>query len=122
MFHSALIDMKIQLCNAHEWLTCLNDCVVEELNNEAQTLIRTVSTTSGSSRVQAVVNELQGEKIDIIKWSPDIANLAISSLSPAEVLKVVMDEDQNKIEVVVSGAAGIATARSGRHAHHVGSG
>ena len=54
------------------------------------------------SRVQAVVNELQGEKIDIIKWSPDIANLAISSLSPAEVLKVVMDEDQNKIEVVVS--------------------
>ena len=54
------------------------------------------------SRVQAVVNELQGEKIDIINWSDSIANLAISSLSPAEVLKVVIDEDQNKIEVVVS--------------------
>ena len=54
------------------------------------------------SRVQAVVNELQGEKIDIIKWSENVANLAIASLSPAEVLKVVLDEDQNKIEVVVS--------------------
>ena len=54
------------------------------------------------SRVQAVVNELQGEKIDIINWSENVANLAISSLSPAEVLKVVLDEDQNKIEVVVS--------------------
>ena len=37
------------------------------------------------SRVQAVVNELQGEKIDIINWSDNVANLAISSLSPAEV-------------------------------------
>ena len=54
------------------------------------------------SRVQAVVNELQGEKIDIINWSQNVAHLAISSLSPAEVLKVVLDEDQNKIEVVVS--------------------
>ena len=54
------------------------------------------------SRVQAVVNELQGEKIDIINWSDNVANLAISSLSPAEVLKVVLDEDQNKIEVVVA--------------------
>jgi len=54
------------------------------------------------SRVQAVVNELQGEKIDIINWSDNVATLAIASLSPAEVLKVVLDEDQNKIEVVVS--------------------
>tara|TARA_B100001996_G_C18650367_1_gene589170 strand:- start:323 stop:1858 length:1536 start_codon:yes stop_codon:yes gene_type:complete len=54
------------------------------------------------SRVQAVVNELQGEKIDIINWSENVANLAIASLSPAEVLKVVLDEDQNKIEVVVA--------------------
>jgi N utilization substance protein A len=54
------------------------------------------------SRVQAVVNELQGEKIDIINWSDNVANLAIASLSPAEVLKVVLDEDQGKIEVVVS--------------------
>ena len=54
------------------------------------------------SRVQAVVNELQGEKIDIINWSDNVPNLALASLSPAEVLKVVLDEDQNKIEVVVS--------------------
>ena len=68
------------------------------------------------SRVQAVVNELQGEKIDIIKWSPDIANLAISSLSPAEVLKVVMDEDQNKIEVVVTEAhLSLAIGRRGQN-------
>ena len=68
------------------------------------------------SRVQAVVNELQGEKIDIIKWSPDIATLAISSLSPAEVLKVVMDEDQNKIEVVVSEAhLSLAIGRRGQN-------
>lgn len=53
------------------------------------------------SRVQAIVNELQGEKIDIINWSESLANLAISSLAPAEVLKVVLDEEQNKIEVVV---------------------
>ena len=68
------------------------------------------------SRVQAVVNELQGEKIDIIKWSPDIATLAISSLSPAEVLKVVLDEDQNKIEVVVSEAhLSLAIGRRGQN-------
>ncbi len=54
------------------------------------------------SRVQAVVNELQGEKIDIINWSDNVATLAIASLSPAEVLKVVLDEDQGKIEVVVA--------------------
>jgi N utilization substance protein A len=53
------------------------------------------------SRVQAVVNELQGEKIDIINWSENLPNLAIASLAPAEVLKVVLDEEQNKIEVVV---------------------
>ena len=53
------------------------------------------------SRVQAVVNELQGEKIDIINWSENLPNLAISSLAPAEVLKVVLYEEQNKIEVVV---------------------
>ena len=68
------------------------------------------------SRVQAVVNELQGEKIDIIKWSPDIATLAISSLSPAEVLKVVLDEDQNKLEVVVSEAhLSLAIGRRGQN-------
>ncbi len=53
------------------------------------------------SRVQAVVNELQGEKIDIIPWSPDAATFIVNALQPAEVVKVVLDEDSSRIEVVV---------------------
>src|ERR1700751_5361172 len=53
------------------------------------------------SRVQAVVGELQGEKIDIIPWSPDVATFVVNALQPAEVAKVVLDEDSDKIEVVV---------------------
>jgi len=53
------------------------------------------------SRVQAVVSELQGEKIDIIPWSPDTATFVVNALAPAEVTKVVIDEDQGRIEVVV---------------------
>ena len=53
------------------------------------------------SRVQAVVQELQGEKIDIIPWSYDAANFVVNSLAPAEVSKVVLDEDARRIEVVV---------------------
>ncbi|HEU0071719.1 MAG TPA: transcription termination factor NusA [Alphaproteobacteria bacterium] len=53
------------------------------------------------SRVQAVVQELQGEKIDIIQWSPDPATFVVNALAPAEVTKVVLDEEQNRIEVVV---------------------
>ncbi|AOO79887.1 transcription termination factor NusA [Bosea vaviloviae] len=53
------------------------------------------------SRVQAVVGELQGEKIDIIPWSPDIATFVVNALQPAEVAKVVLDEEADKIEVVV---------------------
>ncbi len=53
------------------------------------------------SRVQAVVQELQGEKIDIIPWSPDTATFVVNALQPAEVAKVVLDEDENRIEVVV---------------------
>jgi N utilization substance protein A len=53
------------------------------------------------SRVQAVVNELAGEKIDIIPWSPDPATFVVNSLAPAEVTKVVMDEENRRIEVVV---------------------
>ena len=53
-------------------------------------------------RVQAVVNELQGEKIDIIQWSPDAASFIVNALAPAEVSKVVLDEDSNRIEVVVA--------------------
>jgi len=53
------------------------------------------------SRVQAVVSELQGEKIDIIPWSGDPATFVVNALAPAEVTKVVLDEDQGRIEVVV---------------------
>jgi transcription termination/antitermination protein NusA len=53
------------------------------------------------SRVQAVVNELQGEKIDIIPWSADPATFLVNALQPAEVSKVVFDEDAERIEVVV---------------------
>lgn len=52
-------------------------------------------------RVQAVVTELQGEKIDIIPYSEDKAQFIVSALAPAEVTKVVLDEEKNKIEVVV---------------------
>jgi N utilization substance protein A len=53
------------------------------------------------SRVQAVVNELQGEKIDIIPWTSDPANFVVNALAPAEVAKVVLDEDRQRMEVVV---------------------
>src|SRR5918993_3562920 len=53
------------------------------------------------SRVQAVVGELQGEKIDIIPWSQDQATFVVNALQPAEVVKVVLDEDADRIEVVV---------------------
>jgi N utilization substance protein A len=53
------------------------------------------------SRVQAVVGELQGEKVDIIPWSPNVATFIVNALQPAEVSKVVLDEDADKIEVVV---------------------
>jgi len=53
------------------------------------------------SRVQAVVNELQGEKIDIIPWSADVASFVVAALAPADVTKVVLDEEAERIEVVV---------------------
>ena len=53
------------------------------------------------SRVQAVVGELQGEKIDIIQWSPDPATFLVNALAPAEVSKVIMDEEAGRVEVVV---------------------
>ena len=53
------------------------------------------------SRVQAVVQELQGEKIDIIPWSEDIATFTVNALQPATVSRVLIDEDEGRIEVVV---------------------
>jgi N utilization substance protein A len=53
------------------------------------------------SRVQAVINEMFGEKIDIIQWSSDVGTFLVSALAPADVAKVVIDEDRKRIEVVV---------------------
>ena len=53
------------------------------------------------SRVQAVVSELQGEKIDIIPWSPDTATFVVNALAPAEVIKVVIDEATHRIAMVI---------------------
>jgi transcription termination/antitermination protein NusA len=53
------------------------------------------------SRVQAVVQEMQGEKIDIIPWSPDVATFVVNALQPAHVARVVIDEEDERIEVVV---------------------
>ena len=52
-------------------------------------------------RVQAVVQELQGERIDIIPWSSEAATFIVNALAPAEVTKVVLDEDTHRVEVVV---------------------
>ena len=54
------------------------------------------------SRVQTVVNELHGEKIDIIKWTEDLPSLVAESLSPAEIQKVLIDEQNKRIEVILS--------------------
>lgn len=53
------------------------------------------------SRVQAVINELQGEKIDIILWSPDIATFVVNALAPAEVARVVVEEERKRLSIVV---------------------
>jgi N utilization substance protein A len=68
------------------------------------------------SRVQAVVNELQGEKIDIIPWSHDVATFVVNALAPAEVAKVVLDEERERIEVVVPDAQlSLAIGRRGQN-------
>jgi N utilization substance protein A len=52
-------------------------------------------------RVQSIIRELRGEKIDIIQWSEDVATFVVNALAPAEVAKVVLDEEVERIEVVV---------------------
>ncbi|MDD4520091.1 MAG: transcription termination factor NusA [Alphaproteobacteria bacterium] len=52
-------------------------------------------------RVQAIVAELQGEKIDIVQWSPDVATFIVNALYPTEVTKIVLDEETNNAEVIV---------------------
>ncbi len=68
------------------------------------------------SRVQAVVNELSGEKIDIVPWSPDPATFVVNALAPAEVSKVVLDDDGGRIEVIVPDAQlSLAIGRRGQN-------
>ncbi len=68
------------------------------------------------SRVQAVVNELQGEKIDIIPWNADQPTFLVNALQPAEVSKVVLDDEAGKIEVVVPGEQlSLAIGRRGQN-------
>jgi N utilization substance protein A len=66
-----------------------------------------------------VVNELQGEKIDIIPWSPDIATFVVNALAPAEVAKVVIDEDRERIEVVVPDTNNQLSLAIGRRGQNV---
>ena len=54
------------------------------------------------SRVQSVVNELSGEKIDIVHWSEDVASLVVSALAPAEIQRVIIDEQNKRIEVILT--------------------
>ena len=54
------------------------------------------------SRVQSVVNELSGEKIDIVHWSEDVASLVVSALAPAEIQKVIIDDQNKRIEVILT--------------------
>lgn len=54
------------------------------------------------NRVQSIVQELRGEKIDIVQWSPDIARFVCNALSPAEIVRVIIDEDNQSMEVIVN--------------------
>jgi N utilization substance protein A len=54
------------------------------------------------NRVQSIVQELRGEKIDIVQWSPDVARFVCNALSPAEISRVIIDEDNRSMEVIVN--------------------
>ena len=54
------------------------------------------------SRVQTIVNELHGEKIDIIKWTEDLPTLISKSLSPAEIQRVLIDQDDKRIDIILT--------------------
>ncbi len=68
------------------------------------------------SRVQSVSNELRGEKIDIIRWSPNIAEFIVNAMTPAKISKVVVDEENKLIEIVVpEDQLSLAIGRSGQN-------
>jgi len=73
------------------------------------------------ARVQAVVNELHGEKIDIIEWTPDTVSFVVNALAPAEIERVMVDEDSNTIEVAVAeDQLAIAIGRRGQNVRLAG--
>jgi len=68
------------------------------------------------SRIQAIVNELQGEKIDVIEWSDDVVKLAVNAISPATVAKIIIDEDQKHIDIwVAEDQLSVAIGRRGQN-------
>ncbi len=68
------------------------------------------------SRIQSIVNELQGEKIDVIEWSSDIVKLAVNAIAPAKVSKIIVDEDQKHIDIwVAEDQLSIAIGRRGQN-------
>jgi N utilization substance protein A len=68
------------------------------------------------SRVQSVSAELRGEKIDVMKWSPNVAELVVNALTPAKINKVIVDEENNLIEVVVAESQlSLAIGRGGQN-------
>ena len=69
------------------------------------------------SRIQNIVNELSGEKIDVIEWTSNIANLAVEALAPAKIQKVIVDEETKKIDAVV--ADDQLSLAIGRHGQNV---
>ena len=66
------------------------------------------------NRIQNIVNELQGEKIDVVRWDRDLKRFISNALSPAEVVQVVADEEDHSAVVVVAGAAAVLGYRQGR--------
>ena len=67
-------------------------------------------------RIQNIVSELHGEKIDVVPYSPDLAKFVVSAIAPAEVVKVIIDEDVEKIELVVpEGQVSLAIGRYGQN-------
>ncbi|KAJ6644848.1 Transcription termination/antitermination protein NusA, partial [Pseudolycoriella hygida] len=84
----------------------------------ADSTIDPIGTCVGikGNRVRAITNELNGEKIDVILWSKNIAQFVMNALAPAEITKIVIDEDRNIVDVVVSeGHLSLAIGRRGQN-------
>ena len=67
-------------------------------------------------RVQSIISELKGEKIDIVNWTADLGNMIINSLTPANIIKILIDEDQHKVEIIVpDDQQSVAIGRQGQN-------